>query len=83
MGTGERDEFAYYTPEAKAGILHIRGLEDKLVLEAARDRSSEAFGAISRFMGPKTNPFWIAAEAAAESYRRGLIDEVEFDYLTR
>lgn len=76
------DEFAYYTPEAKAGVLHIRSLPDETVLQAARDINSTGFREIADWMGSDTNPYWIKAQAVEEAYVRGLIGEREFDYLT-
>jgi hypothetical protein len=77
------DEFRFHSPDAKAGILFIRALEDSDVLAAARDRDSLGYQVIADRMGPDTNPFWITAQAAEEAYMRGLMDEIEFDYLTR
>lgn len=77
------DEFAYYTPAAKAGVLLIRSLSDEDVLEAARSDSSAAYQQIRSQMSENTNPSWITAQAAEEAYRRRLIDEIEFDYLSR
>ena len=76
------DEFAYYTPEAKAGVLYIRSLLDETVLQAARDMDSSSFREIADWMGSDTNPYWIKSQAAKEAYARGLIGEREFDYLS-
>lgn len=83
-----RDEFANCTDAARDGILHIRSLPDDDVLSAARAWTgstwqSPAHAAIKAHMGERTNPDWIMARCAEEAYRRDLIDETEFDYLTR
>lgn len=75
------DEFKYHSPEAKAGILAIRALDDATVLAVARDRSGTEYQAVLAQMGPDTNPQWITDVAAETAYDRGLIDETEFDYL--
>jgi hypothetical protein len=82
------DEFRFHSPDAKAGILFIRALEDEDVLAAAREQdpwqpTSLGFQVISDRLGPDTNPLWITGQAAEAAYMRGLIDETEFDYLTR
>lgn len=78
-----RDEFASYTPEAKVGILHIRSLPDADLLDAARDMDSPAFNRIFIFMGPSTNPSWIAAICAQTAYERGVMAAEEMDWLLR
>lgn len=77
------DEFRFHTPESKAGILFIRALEDEDVLAAARDRDSIGYQIIADRMDTDTNPYWITGQAAEEAYKRDLIDETEFDYITR
>jgi hypothetical protein len=73
------DEFVGYSPEAKAGILHIRELSDETVLDAARDRNSDTFAQILEFMGPATNPYWITSQCATEAYMRGVMEATEMD----
>lgn len=77
-------EFRSYGGSAKTGVLHIRTLDDRVVLAAARDRHgrSKSFAGILAFMGAGTNPRWIRSQCAEEAYVRGLIDEHEFDALT-
>jgi len=90
----EYDEFRYYTPSAKAGVLHIRSLPDAVVLAAAREREGPEFRQVYDWMEAQppdqysrpefnTNPSWVTAQCAEEAYRRDLIDEQEFDWLTR
>lgn len=75
------DEFRYYDPAAKAGVLYIRSLPDETVLQAARDTTSSGFLQIVAYMERDTNPNWIVGSAIEEAYRRGLISETEMDYL--
>lgn len=82
------DEFRFHTPDSKAGILFIRAMEDEDVLAAAREQdpwkpTSMGFQIVMDRMGEDANPLWITGRAAEEAYERGLLDEVEFDYLTR
>jgi hypothetical protein len=56
---------------------------DEDILVVARDNTSRQFTFIHSYFGRDTNPFWITSEAAQVAYERGLIDETEFDYLTR
>lgn len=76
------DEFSHHTQGAKEGVLRIRSLNDRTVLEAMED-GSRAFTMLLTLMGPDTNRFWITSEAATEAYMRGLIDEAEFDRRSR
>ena len=73
------DEFRHFTPEAKAGVLHIRALADQDLLDGARDQTSAAFQSIAEFMGPKTNLSWISARCATEAYDRGIMEPEEMD----
>ena len=75
------DEFRYYTPSARAGVLFIRSLTDDEVLAAARDPHSSARAKVADEMGPGTNPSWISGQCIEDAYRRRLIDEIELDYL--
>lgn len=81
------DEFRFYTPDTKAAVLFIRALEDKDVLAAAKDDpwnpTSIGYQIILNHAGEDTNRLWITSQAAEEAYKRSLIDEVEFDYITR
>lgn len=79
----ERDEFRNFTPEAKQGILMIRGLSDETVLAAARNEKSAEHAQLMAAMGEGTNPTWITARCAETAYDRELIDEQELDWLTR
>jgi hypothetical protein len=76
------DEFSHHTQDAKEAVLRIRSLNDRTVLEGM-DHGSRAFTMLLVLMGPDTNHFWITSECAEEAYRRGLIDEAEFDRRTR
>lgn len=82
MTTEAYDEFRYYEPSAKAGVLYIRSLPDDTVLQAARDMGSSGFLQIVAYMERDTNPNWITSQAAEEAHVRNLISEREFDYLT-
>lgn len=73
------DEFRYYTPSSKAGVLFIRSLSNEAVLEAARDPQSSGYRSVVAYMERDTNPSWITSQCAQVSYERGLLDEVEFD----
>jgi hypothetical protein len=75
-----------YTAGAIDGVLHIRGLDDDVLLAAARDDSGSQHQAIVAHMsrdGSWTNPNWVTAQCAEEAYERGLIDEQEFDWISR
>lgn len=89
------DEFAYYTAESKAGVLAARGLDNDALLALARVdpyRAAKgetgveelaAYVTVLAATGPSTNPSWVTGVAVDEAYRRGLIDEIEMDYLNR
>jgi hypothetical protein len=77
------DEFRHHTPGAKAGVLLLRSLSDDDVLAVARDGTSPQYAAVLAEMGPATNRSWITAQAAEVAYFRGLMDEIEFDYICR
>jgi hypothetical protein len=73
------DEFRYFTPSGKAGVLFVRSLSDEAVLEAARDSQSSGYRRVVAYMERDTNPSWITSQCAQAAYERGLLDEVEFD----
>lgn len=75
------DEFAYHTPEAKAGVLFIRALPDDELMQAM-DSGTNGHLKVRAFMGKDTNPNWITSQAAETAYFRGLITEKEFDWRT-
>jgi hypothetical protein len=86
------DEFAYCTPDTKAGILHIRELSDAAVLAIGRDGEFQTreFWEVNAFMhslkgdGDRpTNPMWIVGEALEEAFRRRLIDGEQLDHYRR
>lgn len=81
-GVSDRDEFASFTPGAKAGVLYIRSLLDGQLLEAAQDDTSAAFQRIADFMEMHTNPSWITARCAETAYERGLLDAQELAWIT-
>lgn len=75
------DEFAFHTPEAKAGTLFVRALSDD-ELRQAMDTGTNGYLKVRAFMGKDTNPNWITMLAAETAYFRGLITEKEFDWRT-
>jgi hypothetical protein len=78
----EDDEFRYHTPGGRKGVLLIRSMTDDEVLAGAYDDESEPYQRVLTALGPSTNPSWITSQCAEEAYRRGLIDEYQFDGLT-
>lgn len=87
------DEFAYYSPDAKAGVLHIRELTDDVIMILAQDHEwvSPEFREVYAFMEAlrdgkgdhPTNQAWVTGEALTEAYKRGLIDGEQFDHMRR
>jgi hypothetical protein len=86
------DEFTGFTPDAKAGVLHVRELTDDVVMTIARDAEWETpeFRAVSVFMDSlkgegdrPTNPMWIIGTALDVAFERGLIDGEQFDHYRR
>lgn len=75
------------TPDAKAAILHIRGLPDDVVLTVARDgkRVTPEFREVYAFVDSlgdgerPTNGAWVTGEALDVAYGRDLIDAEQFD----
>lgn len=78
-----RDEFRHHTPEAKRGMLMIRGLDDDTLLDAAREPAGSALVVLMDEMGRSTNPRWVTTACAQAAYARGLIDGQELDWITR
>lgn len=85
------DEFAHFTPDAKAGVLHIRELPDDVVMTIARDGEhvSPQFREVYAFMesltpdGAPTNAAWVTGTALDVAFDRGLIDGEQFDHYRR
>ena len=83
---GEYDEFRHFTPDTKAGVLHIRELADDVLLAVARDAEhvTPEFRKVYAFMeslgGERpTNAAWVTGEALDVAYGRNLIDADQFD----
>lgn len=85
------DEFAYYSPGAKAGTLHMRELTDDVLRVIGRDRGhvTPEFREVYAFMETvrddehPTNPYWIIGRAIDELFDRGLIDGEQWDHYRR
>lgn len=84
------DEFRHFTPDAKAGVLHIRELTDDVLMAVARDVEwvTPEFRQVYAFMeslgGERpTNPSWVTGAALEEAYERDLIDGERFDQYRR
>jgi hypothetical protein len=65
----------------------LRTLPDVAVLSAARSTTdltfrSDSLRSMLEHLGD-VNPSWVTARCAEVAYERGLIDEVDFDQLTR
>ena len=77
------------TPDTQRAILIVREASDEALLSCARDEESVAFSELITELGGnldkggKTNPRWLANQAATEAYERELIDEQELDWITR
>lgn len=82
LATYRDDEFRYHSDSARDGILHIRSLSDRLLIEGMTEGSPSHQDIVS-FVGPDTNPSWVTAQCAEQAYDRGLIDEQELDWATR
>lgn len=68
------------------GIKVIASLDDEDLLKAARgDAAMVEYVKVQMIIvhPGDVNPYWIIGRAAEKAYDKGLIDEVEFDYLTR
>jgi hypothetical protein len=75
------DEFRYFTPEAKAGVLLIRSMNDDAVLDAARNFMGPSFKLIDTGISNGLHPRWTHARCIEEALNRQLIDVCEFDRL--
>lgn len=85
------DEFAYYSPSAKAGVLHMRELTDDVLRTIGRDRDhvTPEFREVYAFMesvkdGDRpTNADWVTGRAIDELFDRGRIDGEQYDHMRR
>lgn len=75
-------EFKYYTFSAIYGIKLIQTFSDDVLFKLMEEKEPE-FTAVSRQIGPKTNPSWITTRAAETLYERGVIDERKLDDICR
>lgn len=75
------------TDETARAVAFITAMEDEDVLAAARDNpwtpTSVGYQIILDRVGEDTNRLWITGRAATVAYDRGLIDEIELDYISR
>lgn len=85
--TAEQMAASGYTPSAIHGTLHIRSLDDQVVLAVARGEDATSHAAIAALIGSDddrpVNPIWVTSRCAEEAYERGLIGEQELDWITR
>lgn len=85
------DEFAHFTPDAKAGVLHMRDLPDDVVMTIGRDgdhvtpefREAYAFMESLTPGGRPTNAAWVTGTALDVAFDRGLVDGEQYDHMRR
>lgn len=80
----DRKKYPYHTEGAIKGILFIQDLSTYYLAAYARGRDYVGLKtreALDEIMGGDTNTNWTMAQVAEELYKRGVIDEKEFDRL--
>lgn len=80
----ERASFDYRLMDNDAGRCALKLVRQQSSAALERMLNDEAMREQLRLaLGPRTNPSWVEARIASELYDRGVIDEQQFDALTR
>lgn len=73
--------FQSFTDGAIQGTLLVESYSNAGLRKLASRRPNKWKRHVMELMGSGTNPYWISARAAETLYKRGAIDETEFDRL--
>lgn len=78
----DRKKYENYTDKSILGIKLIGGLDNN-ILRAYISEDVAVVASLRTLLGDSTNPNWIKSRIADEMYDRDMIDEKEYDYLSR
>ena len=78
----DRKKYENYSDKSILGIKLIGGLSNEMLMAYISEEST-IVNALKTLLGGKTNPNWIKSRIADEMYNRDMIDEKEYDHLSR